>query len=159
MKQTSVCLSDTAAEEQFLQAHLLHTERHLAEQECLQGELKAKLRHKGEQASALQVRLRDEERRFLEELKRRSHKITALSRDLRKQTDIAAQLTFQLHSARFHLYHQAEKEDEEKEEEEEEESKRGEKVSKRISVHTQKCIALCHAFMSVLIVCTETLPD
>lgn len=117
--------SDIAAEEEFLQARLLHTEHHLAEQECSQEELKANLRHKGEQASALQVRLRDEERRFLEELKRRSHKITALSRDLRKQTDIAAQLTFQLHSARFRLYHQADEDDQE------EENARGEKVRKR----------------------------
>ncbi|KAF7697342.1 coiled-coil domain-containing protein 92 [Silurus meridionalis] len=124
---------DIATEEEFLQARILQTEHHIAEQECSQGELKAKLRHKGEQASALQVRLREEERRFLEELKRRSHKITALSRDLRKQTDIAAQLTFQLHSARFRLYHQAEEgegeKDEEKKKEEEEERKgeRGEK--------------------------------
>lgn len=103
----------------------MQTEHHLAEQECSQGELKTKLRHKGEQANALQVRLRDEERRFLEELKRRSHKITALSRDLHKQTDIAAQLTFQLHSARFRLYHQAEEEDVE------EEGERSKKVCKR----------------------------
>lgn len=120
-----MCYSDIAAEQEVLQARILQSEHHLAEQECSQGELKAKLRHKGEQASALQVRLRDEERRFLEELKRRSHKITALSRDLRKQTDIAAQLTFQLHSARFRLYHQAEEEDKE------EEGERGEKVSDR----------------------------
>lgn len=118
-----MCCSDIAAEEEILQARLLQTEHHLAEQVCSQGELKAKLRHKGELASALQVRLRDEERRFLEELKRRSHKITALSRDLRKQTDIAAQQTFQLHSARFRLYHQVE------EEGEEEEGERDEKVS------------------------------
>lgn len=103
----------------------MQTEHNLAEQECSQRELKAKLRHKGAQASALQVRLRDEERRFLEELKRRSHKITALSRDLHKQTDIAAQLTFQLHSARFRLYHQAEEEDDE------EEGERDKKVSNR----------------------------
>lgn len=128
----------------------MQTENHLAEQECSQGELKAKLRHKGEQASALQVRLRDEERRFLEELKRRSHKITALSRDLRKQTDIAAQLTFQLHSARFRLYHQAEEEDKE------EEGERGEKVSNRKTVHTKKCATLCHEFMSMLIGRAET---
>lgn len=120
-----MCSSDIEAEKEFLRARLLQTEHHLAEQECSQGELKAKLRHKGEQAGALQVRLRDEERRFLEELKRRSHKITALSRDLRKQTDIAAQLTFQLHSARFRLYHQAEDEDKE----EEEKGEKDEKVS------------------------------
>ncbi|XP_022531847.2 coiled-coil domain-containing protein 92 isoform X2 [Astyanax mexicanus] len=102
---------EIAAEEELLQARLSETEQHLAEQECSQGELRTKLQNKGAQAVALQVRLRDEERRFLEELKRRSHKITALSRDLRKQTDIAAQLAFQLHSARFRLYHQAEDEE------------------------------------------------
>ncbi|KAI4897572.1 hypothetical protein NFI96_020854, partial [Prochilodus magdalenae] len=107
---------DIAAEEELLQARLSETEQHLAEQECSQRELRANLQHKGAQARALQVRLRDEERRFLEELKRRSHKITALSRDLRKQTDIAAQLAFQLHSARFRLYHQTEEEEEEEEE-------------------------------------------
>lgn len=104
----------------MLQARLLETEQHLAEQESSMVELRAELRRKGAVASALQVRLRDEERRFLEELKRRSHKITALSRDLRKQTDVAAQLSFQLHSAHFRLYHQAEDDEEEEEEEEEE---------------------------------------
>ncbi|XP_062868057.1 coiled-coil domain-containing 92B [Trichomycterus rosablanca] len=111
---------DIAAEEELLQAQLLQTEAHLADQECLQGELKAKLRNKCEQGSALQARLRDEERRFLEELKRRSHKITARSRDLRKRTDITAQLAFQLHSTRFRLYHQAEQEEKEEEDDERE---------------------------------------
>lgn len=104
----------------MLQARLLEAEQHLAEQESSLVELRAELRRKGAVASALQVRLRDEERRFLEELKRRSHKITALSRDLRKQTDVAAQLSFQLHSAHFRLYHQADDDEEEEEEEEEE---------------------------------------
>ncbi|KAA0720331.1 hypothetical protein E1301_Tti012365 [Triplophysa tibetana] len=107
---------DVEIEEALLQARLLETEEHLAEQETSLVELRAELRRKGAAASALQVRLRDEERRFLEELKRRSHKITALSRDLRKQTDVAAQLSFQLHSAHFRLYHQAEDEEEEEEE-------------------------------------------
>ncbi|KAL7853618.1 hypothetical protein AOLI_G00204620 [Acnodon oligacanthus] len=104
---------EITAEEELLQAQLSEMEQHLAEQECSQRELRANLQHKGAQAVALQVRLRDEERRFLEELKRRSHKITALSRDLRKQTDIAAQLAFQLHSARFRLYHQTDEEEDE----------------------------------------------
>ncbi|XP_057216524.1 coiled-coil domain-containing protein 92 isoform X2 [Triplophysa rosa] len=108
---------DVELEEALLQARLLETEQHLAEQETSLVELRAELRRKGAVASALQVRLRDEERRFLEELKRRSHKITALSRDLRKQTDVAAQLSFQLHSAHFRLYHQAEDDEEEEAEE------------------------------------------
>ncbi|XP_016374153.1 coiled-coil domain-containing protein 92-like isoform X2 [Sinocyclocheilus rhinocerous] len=111
---------DIELEEELLQAQLLETEQHLAEQESTLVELRAELRKKGALASALQVRLRDEERRFLEELKRRSHKITTLSRDLRKQTDLAAQLSFQLHSAQFRLYHQAEDYEEEDEEEEDE---------------------------------------
>uniref|UniRef100_A0A671QKA4 Coiled-coil domain-containing protein 92-like n=1 Tax=Sinocyclocheilus anshuiensis TaxID=1608454 RepID=A0A671QKA4_9TELE len=112
--------TDIELEEELLQARLLETEQHLAEQESTLVELRAELRKKGALASALQVRLRDEERRFLEELKRRSHKITTLSRDLRKQTDLAAQLSFQLHSAQFRLYHQAEDYEEEDEEEEDE---------------------------------------
>lgn len=112
--------TDINLEEELLQARLLETEQHLAEQESTLVELRAELRKKGSLASALQVRLRDEERRFLEELKRRSHKITTLSRDLRKQTDLAAQLSFQLHSAHFRLYHQTEDYEEEDEEEEDE---------------------------------------
>uniref|UniRef100_A0A673IVF7 Coiled-coil domain-containing protein 92-like n=1 Tax=Sinocyclocheilus rhinocerous TaxID=307959 RepID=A0A673IVF7_9TELE len=111
---------DIDLEEELLQARLLETEQHLAEQESALVELRAELRKKGALASALQVRLQDEERRFLEELKRRSHKITTLSCDLRKQTDLAAQLSFQLHSAHFRLYHQTEEYEEEDEEEEDE---------------------------------------
>ncbi|KAG1970051.1 coiled-coil domain-containing protein 92 isoform X3 [Pimephales promelas] len=109
---------DIEMEEELLQARLLETEQHLAEQESALVQLRVELRKKGALASALQVRLRDEERRFLDELKRRSHKITTLSRDLRKQTDVAAQLSFQLHSAHFRLYHQAEDFEEDDEEEE-----------------------------------------
>ncbi|XP_067232895.1 coiled-coil domain-containing 92B isoform X2 [Chanodichthys erythropterus] len=111
---------DIELEEELLQARLLETEQHLAEQESAMVELRAELRKKGALASALQVRLRDEERRFLDELKRRSHKITTLSRDLRKQTDVAAQLSFQLHSAHFRLYHQTEDYEEDDEEEDDE---------------------------------------
>lgn len=143
---------DIAAEEAFLQARLLQTEHNLAEQDCSQRELKAKLRHKGEQASALQVRLRDEERRFLEELKRRSHKITALSRDLRKQTDIAAQLTFQLHSARFRLYHQAE---EEENKEEEEDGEKDKKVRNTKNKCMQKHVVIIHRNLARLL-CSVT---
>lgn len=111
--------TDIELEEELLQAQLLETEQHLVEQERTLVELRVELRKKGALASALQVRLRDEERRFLDELKRRSHKITTLSRGLRKQTDLAAQLSFQLHSAHFRLYHQTEDYEEEDEEEDE----------------------------------------
>ncbi|XP_051956704.1 coiled-coil domain-containing protein 92-like [Xyrauchen texanus] len=112
---------DVELEEELLQAKLLETEQRLAEQDSALVELRTELRKKGALASALQVRLRDEERRFLEELKRRSHKITILSRDLRKQTDVAAQTSFQLHSAHVRLYHQTEDYEEKEEKEEEEE--------------------------------------
>ncbi|XP_051534028.1 coiled-coil domain-containing protein 92-like [Myxocyprinus asiaticus] len=111
---------EIALEEELLQERLLETEQHLAEQESALVELRGELRKKGALASALQVRLRDEERRFLEELKRRSHKIMTLSRDLCKQTDVAAQLSFQLHSAHFRLYHQTEDNEEEEEKAEDE---------------------------------------
>ncbi len=64
--------TDIELEEELLQAQLLETEQHLAEQESTLVELRVELRKKGALASALQVRLRDEERRFLDELKRRS---------------------------------------------------------------------------------------
>lgn len=111
---------DIELEDELLQARLRETEQHLAEQESALVELRAELRKKGAIASVLQVRLRDEERRFLDELKRRSHKITTLSRDLRKQTDVSAQLSFQLHSAHFRLYHQTEDYEEDDKEEDDE---------------------------------------
>ncbi|KAG5284794.1 hypothetical protein AALO_G00030570 [Alosa alosa] len=98
--------ADVDEEQERLEAQLQTAEQSLAEHECGLADLRLELRRKGALAGALQARLRDEERRFLDELKRRSHKITALGRQLRQQTDVAAQLSFQLHSARFSLYHQ-----------------------------------------------------
>ncbi|XP_063058474.1 coiled-coil domain-containing 92B [Engraulis encrasicolus] len=117
--------ADVDAEEEQLEARLQSVERRLEERECGLSELRVELRHKGALASALQARLRDEERRFLDELKRRSHKITALGRQLRQQTDVSAQLSFQLHSARFRLYHQMDDDDDDDDEDEEEESEEG----------------------------------
>uniref|UniRef100_A0A3B4ZTI7 CCDC92/74 N-terminal domain-containing protein n=1 Tax=Stegastes partitus TaxID=144197 RepID=A0A3B4ZTI7_9TELE len=50
--------------------------------------------------------LRDEERRFLDELKRRSHKITLLSRELQRQNVTTTTLCHELHSARLKLFQQ-----------------------------------------------------
>lgn len=81
-------------------------------------------------ASALGRSIREEERCFLEELKRRSHKITMLSRELQRQNVVTSSLCHQLHSARLKLFQQrqsgekgeagAQEEAEEDEEEEEE---------------------------------------
>lgn len=57
-------------------------------------------------ASALGRSLRDEERCFLEELKRRSHKITLLSRELQRQNVITSSLCHELHNARLKLFQQ-----------------------------------------------------
>lgn len=57
-------------------------------------------------ASALGRSIREEERCFLEELKRRSHKITMLSRELQRQNVVTSSLCQQLHSARLKLFQQ-----------------------------------------------------
>ncbi|XP_030638939.1 coiled-coil domain containing 92Bb [Chanos chanos] len=104
--------ADVELEEEMLQARLREAEDQLEEQDCVLVALRAEVRQKGILASSLQVKLREEERRFLDELKRRSHKITALGHELRKQNDTAAQLSF--HSAHFRLYryHNEEEENE-----------------------------------------------
>lgn len=53
--------------------------------------------------SALRSSLRAEERRFLEELRRRSHRATVLGTELQKHTEAAAYLSCQLHAARQRL--------------------------------------------------------
>ena len=53
--------------------------------------------------SALRCSLRSEERRFLEELRRRSHRATVLGTELQKHTEAAAYLSCQLHAARQRL--------------------------------------------------------
>ncbi|KAG9333953.1 hypothetical protein JZ751_009356 [Albula glossodonta] len=72
------------------------------------GELRRELSQKGALAGALRAALKDRERRFLEELKRRSHKIASLNGELQRQTDAAARLSFQLYAARQSLFHQQE---------------------------------------------------
>lgn len=81
-------------------------ENRLAEQECTLGELRKELSHKGALVGALRANLKEKERHFLEELKRRSHCSTILNTELQKQTEAAAYLSFQLHAARQKLHHQ-----------------------------------------------------
>lgn len=97
---------DLQEEEEFLEAHCQDLENRLADQECTLGELRKELSHKGALVGALRANLKEKERHFLEELKRRSHCSTILNTELQKQTEAAAYLSFQLHAARQKLHHQ-----------------------------------------------------
>lgn len=93
-------------EEELLEAHCLEVENCLAEKECALGELRKELTQKGALVGALRANLKQKERHFLEELKRRSHCSTILNTELQKQTEAAAYLSFQLHAARQKLHQQ-----------------------------------------------------
>ncbi|XP_067103065.1 coiled-coil domain-containing 92B [Osmerus mordax] len=93
-------------EEELLEARCKEAEGRLDERQCTLGELRKELTHKAGLVGALRSNLKDKERHFLEELKRRSHQSTVLNTDLRKQTEAAAYLSFQLHAARQKLHHQ-----------------------------------------------------
>nr|XP_056721390.1 coiled-coil domain containing 92B [Euleptes europaea] len=79
-------------------------EAQLQEQEKGNLELRKELRHKESLVAALRSSLRNKERKFLEELKRRSHRVTILSTELQKQTEAAAYLSFQLHATKQKLH-------------------------------------------------------
>ncbi|XP_029027666.1 coiled-coil domain-containing protein 92 [Betta splendens] len=93
-------------EEKLLEAHCQDMETHLAAQECTLAELRKELSHKGPLVGALRATLKEKERHFLEELKRRSHCSTILNTELQKQTEAAAYLSFQLHAAKQKLHQQ-----------------------------------------------------
>ncbi|XP_073337708.1 coiled-coil domain-containing 92B [Pagrus major] len=93
-------------EEELLEASCRRLENRLAERDCTLGELRKELGHKGALVGALRANLKEKERHFLEELKRRSHCSTILNTELQKQTEAAAYLSFQLHAARQKLHHQ-----------------------------------------------------
>ncbi|XP_074778992.1 coiled-coil domain-containing 92B [Athene noctua] len=73
-------------------------EAQLQEKEKDNLELRKELQHKETLVAALRSSLRTKERRFLEELKRRSHRVTILDTELQKQTEAAAYLSLQLHA-------------------------------------------------------------
>ncbi|XP_075627695.1 coiled-coil domain-containing 92B [Balearica regulorum gibbericeps] len=73
-------------------------EAQLQEKEKDNLELRKELQHKETLVAALRSSLRNKERRFLEELKRRSHRVTILDTELQKQTEAAAYLSLQLHA-------------------------------------------------------------
>lgn len=66
-------------------------------------ELRQEVAQREALVSALRCSLRTEERRFLEELRRRSHRATVLGTELQKHTEAAAYLSCQLHAARQRL--------------------------------------------------------
>ncbi|NXP94412.1 CCD92 protein, partial [Passerina amoena] len=68
-------------------------EAQLQEKEKDNLELRKELQHKETLVAALRSSLRSKERRFLEELKRRSHRVTILDTELQKQTEAAAYLS------------------------------------------------------------------
>ncbi|XP_062815599.1 coiled-coil domain-containing 92B [Anolis carolinensis] len=76
----------------------------LEEKEKDNMELRKELRHKESLVAALRSNLRNKERKFLEELKRRSHRVTILNTELQKQTEAAAYLSFQLHTNKQKLH-------------------------------------------------------
>ncbi|XP_056141503.1 coiled-coil domain-containing protein 92-like [Lampris incognitus] len=97
----------TPAEEEMELAKRYHAaERLLEEQQCMMVTVRGELRAGQARALALGRSLKEEERHFLEELKRRSHKITSLSRELHRQTITTTALCQELHTARLKLYQQ-----------------------------------------------------
>ncbi|XP_029029908.1 coiled-coil domain-containing protein 92 [Betta splendens] len=96
----------TAEEEEELVARCEAAERLLEDQQCMMAAARGELRAGRARTSALGRSLRDEERRFLEELKRRSHKITLLSRELQRQNVTTSTLYQELHGARLKLFQQ-----------------------------------------------------
>uniref|UniRef100_A0A8C6K7F3 Coiled-coil domain containing 92Ba n=1 Tax=Nothobranchius furzeri TaxID=105023 RepID=A0A8C6K7F3_NOTFU len=85
-------------EEEILEARCRELENRLSEQGCTLGELRKEMGYKGSLVGALRANLKEKERHFLEELKRRSHCSTVLNTELQKQTEAAAYLSFQLHA-------------------------------------------------------------
>ncbi|XP_076025100.1 coiled-coil domain containing 92Bb [Genypterus blacodes] len=96
----------TADEEVELAARCEAAERLLDDQQRMMVAVRGELRAGRARASSLGRNLKEEERRFLDELKRRSHKITLLSRELQRQNVTATNLCHKLHTARLKLYQQ-----------------------------------------------------
>ncbi|XP_018409610.1 PREDICTED: coiled-coil domain-containing protein 92 [Nanorana parkeri] len=76
-------------------------EARYSEKEKLNLHLKKELYHRENRVAALRSKLREKEKRFLEEVKRRSHRVTILNTELHKQTEAAAYLSFQLHTIKY----------------------------------------------------------
>uniref|UniRef100_A0A3B3ZQ52 CCDC92/74 N-terminal domain-containing protein n=1 Tax=Periophthalmus magnuspinnatus TaxID=409849 RepID=A0A3B3ZQ52_9GOBI len=93
-------------EEAELAARCEAVQHLLEDQHCMTLAARGKLRAGRARVSALGRSLREEERCFLEELKRRSHKITLMNRELQRQDSATSSLCRELHSARLKLFQQ-----------------------------------------------------
>lgn len=101
-------LAEVLEEEELLEARCQTVQGKLQEQQQSQDELHEELSHKGVLVGALRASLKEKERHFLDELKNRSHRSTAVNSELQKQSKVAAHLSFQLHAARQKLQQQQE---------------------------------------------------
>ncbi|XP_026137989.1 coiled-coil domain-containing protein 92-like isoform X1 [Carassius auratus] len=106
MKPPGRSEAEVKEEEEQLEARCGEVEEHLQEQQQIQSDLRWELSQKSVLVGALRASLKEKERHFLEELKHRSHRTTALNTELQKQTETAAYLSFQLHSAKQKLQQQ-----------------------------------------------------
>nr|XP_033777461.1 coiled-coil domain containing 92B [Geotrypetes seraphini]XP_033777462.1 coiled-coil domain containing 92B [Geotrypetes seraphini] len=101
-KQLRQLQQDGIEQEMEEKCQILETK--VNEKEKINSELRRELWYREALVVALQSSLRDKERKFLEELKRRSHRVTILNTELQKQTEAVAYLSFQLHSTRQKLH-------------------------------------------------------
>ncbi|XP_005157679.2 coiled-coil domain-containing 92B [Danio rerio] len=106
MKPPGRSQTEVLEEEEQLESRCHEVEEHLEAQQLIQSDLHWELSQKSVLVGALRASLKDKERRFLEELKNRSHRTTVLNTELQKQTEAAAYLSFQLHSAKQKLQQQ-----------------------------------------------------
>lgn len=86
-----------------LESKCRELEAQLEARTAANAELRREVAQREALVSALRCSLRAEERRFLEELRRRSHRATVLGTELQKHTEAAAYLSCQLHAARQRL--------------------------------------------------------
>ncbi|XP_063002915.1 coiled-coil domain-containing 92B [Elgaria multicarinata webbii] len=102
MKELEASHQDMIDQELEEKCKIMEAQLHEKEKDNL--ELRKELRHKETLVAALRSNLRNRERKFLEELKRRSHRVTILNTELQKQTEAAAYLSFQLHATKQKLH-------------------------------------------------------
>lgn len=98
-----LCLRSPEAASRELESKCRELESQLAARAAANAELRREVVQREALVSALRCSLRAEERRFLEELRRRSHRATVLGTELQKHTEAAAYLSCQLHAARQRL--------------------------------------------------------
>ncbi|KAL4834707.1 hypothetical protein H8958_008138 [Nasalis larvatus] len=100
---TSGLCSVPEAASRELESKCRALESQLEARAAANAELRREVAQREALVSALRCSLRTEERRFLEELRRRSHRATVLGTELQKHTEAAAYLSWQLHAARQRL--------------------------------------------------------